>query len=136
MEIKYDTVMISFFFISIMFIICLTLIYNLYYIPKQKQQMNIVYKKLYKHIQVKEVINSLCAEMKNCLSHSEYKIIYVHFKMQKPSNKINVDFYNNKYFTGGNFWWQYHSIKKGDMLEYTHQRKLFILKMIEITNKK
>ena len=46
--------------------------------------------------------------------------------------EIQNDFLNykghgtDKYFTGGNFWWQYHCTKKEDEFEFTYQRKLFI----------
>lgn len=124
------------FFLCTMFIVCYALFYKYIYLPNKINKINIVYRKLYKHIENKERITSLCIVMKSYLSKEELNIIYNHFHSQKPTSKINKEFYNNIYFTGGIFWWKYHCLNKEDNFEYTHQRKLFILKMIKITNPK
>lgn len=122
-------------FIVVMFIICSSLFYKYVYLVKQRTEINNVYIKLYNHIKRKKVINSLCREMRVCLSAKELLIVYGHFHSQKPSNKINKEFFDNKCFIGGIYWWYYHTLNKDLNYEYTHQRKLFILKMIKITTK-
>jgi hypothetical protein len=133
METEYNITMI-FLFITTIFIIFYILIYNYYFLPNKKKQKNIVYRKLYEHIKTKHKITSLCLEMKGYLSYEEYNIIYIHFKTQKPTSKKNQEFYNHKNYFGGTFWWEYSLLNKETKKECTNQRKLFILKMIEITN--
>jgi hypothetical protein len=98
--------------------------------------MHYVYEKLYKRIKQKKTITSLCKEMRNVLTAEELKIVYAHFHSQKPSKKTNKEFFNNKSFIGGVYWWEYNSISKALNDESTKQRKLFIFKMIKITTKK
>jgi len=122
-------------FIVVTFIIGYSLFYNYVYVPDERTKINNVYKKLYSQIKRKKVINSLCREMRYCLTTEELLIVYNHFNSQKPSNKINKEFFENKCFTGGVFWWRYnHAWDKVVEYEYTLQRKLFILKMIKITS--
>jgi hypothetical protein len=74
--------------------------------------------------------------MRNVLTTEEFQIIYGHFHSQKPSKRINKEFFNNKCFIGGIYWWHYHYANKELVDEYTKQRKMFIFKMIKITTKK
>lgn len=119
-----------------LFVLCYSIFYIYVYLPNKTIEINNVYRKLYKHIENKESITSLCSEMKHCLYRDEFCIVYDHFHKQKPSGKIHKEFYDNKCFIGGSFWWEYTAVNKKMNNEFTKQRKLFILKMIEITNKK
>jgi hypothetical protein len=119
-----------------LFVLFFSIFYIYVYLPNKTIDINNVYRKLYKHIENKKSITSLCAEMKHCLYRDEFCIVYDHFHKQKPSGKIHKEFYDNKYFIGGMFWWEYTAVNKKMNNEFTKQRKLFILKMIEITNKK
>jgi len=119
-----------------LFVLCYLIFYIYVYLPNKTIEINNVYRKLYKHIENKESITSLCSEIKHCLYRDEFCIVYDHFHKQKPSGKIHKEFYDNKCFTGGMFWWEYSASNKKINIKSTKQRKLFILKMIEITNKK
>lgn len=98
--------------------------------------MKYVYEKLYRHIKPKKKITSLCKEMKTCLSNKEINIVRKHFQSQKPSKIINKEFFKNKCFIGGVYWWRYNSFNEELSNESTKQRKFFIFKMIKITTKK
>jgi hypothetical protein len=136
MDTNDKIIMFCFMFIVTVFIVYNTLFYKYIYLPKQTSKMHFVYEKLYKHIKSKNTITSLCKEIKMYLSIEEQNIIYKHFYSQKPSSKINKDFFNNKCFIGGIYWWHYNSLNKEINYESTKQRKLFIFKMIKITTKK
>lgn len=136
MDTNDKIVMFCFMFIVTVFIVYCTLYYKYIYISKKTNKIHFVYEKLYRHIKTKETITSLCREMKNCLSMEEQNIIIQHFNSQKPSNKINKEFFNNKCFIGGIYWWHYYPLNKELINESTKQRKLFIFKMIKITTRK
>jgi len=130
METNYN---IETLFICLFIITVFTLWYKYVYLVKQRTKMKYVYEKLYRHIKQKKVITSLCIEMRNVLTTEEIKIVYKHFKSQKPSKKINKEFFNNKCFVGGVFWWKHYTLNEKLIDESTKQRKLFIFKMIKIT---
>ena len=136
MDTNDNIVMFCFMFIATAFIIYCTYSYKYIYLPKQISKMHNVYEKLYKHIKPKKIITSLCKEMRDVLNTEELQIVYQHFHSQKPSKKINKEFFENKCFIGGVYWWHYHYENKELVDEYTKQRKMFIFKMIKITTKK
>ena len=122
--------------IYFIFVVCYFIFYiywKLVYIKKQKQ-LNMLYIKLYEQIKDKKTIESLCTEIRYVTKDNEYLIIDIHFRSEKPSKNKNKEFYNHESYTGNLWWWKTNLCSDAILKKSTEQRKLFILKMIEITN--
>ena len=122
--------------IYFIFVVCYFIFYiywKLVYIKKQKQ-LNMLYIKLYEQIKDKKTIKSLCTEISQFTFGKEYWIIDNHFRSEKPSKNKNKEFYNHESYTGNLWWWKTNLDNDAMLRKSTEQRKLFILKMIKITN--
>lgn len=123
----------AFYFIALVSYFIFYIYWKLVYRKKQKQ-LNVLYRKLYEEIKDKKIIDSLCNEMSSIFWSTEYRIITIHFNSQKPSKYKNKEFYKNEFYTGNIWWWKKNFYERQTIKKSTEQRKLFILKMIEITN--
>jgi len=69
--------------------------------------------------------------MRKLISEEEYYILREHFKSQRPTKKLHIEFYNHKSYNkdlkGSISWWSSFVLGK------LEQRLLFIQKLIEIT---
>lgn len=120
----YFTALVSYF----VFYIYWHLVYR-----KKEIQLNMLYRKLYEHIKDRTFIDGLCNEIHYVFNVEEYRIIIKHFQSQKPSKYQHKEFYNHENYIGGIWWWKGHLHASQTIKKSTEQRKLFILKMIEIT---
>lgn len=90
-----------------------------------------LYKILWDDIKDLKCITSLCERIK--LIHSdtlicwdEYLTLKYHFLSQKPNIYLHPEFNRHKLYYGNRYWW--------NRYKSTDQRKLFIQKMISITD--
>lgn len=118
----YFTIM---YFVLIFGLYSLYINYRLRYLKRKR--LNLLYRTLYEYIENNKRITSLCIQISHCFDYNDHRFILPHFASQKPTEKLHSEFYKNESFIGGSFWWKVDS-------ESTKQRKLFILKMIELTN--
>ena len=123
----------AFYFIALVSYFIFYIYWKLVYRKKQKQ-LNVLYRKLYEQIKDKKTIKSLCTEIRQFTFGNEYLIIDIHFRSEKPSKNKNKEFYNHESYTGNLWWWKTNLGSDAILKKSTEQRKLFILKMIEITN--
>lgn len=61
----------------------------------------------------------------------ESEILKNHFISQKPNKNLHQEFYNHKNFVDDYAWWDWKNLE--DVYENDAQRRLFIEKMIKIT---
>jgi hypothetical protein len=123
----------AFYFIALVSYFIFYIYWKLVFRKKQKQ-LNVLYRKLYEEIKDKKIIKSLCTEIRQFAFGNEYLIIDIHFRSEKPSKNKNKEFYNHESYTGNLWWWKTNFDSDAMLRKSTEQRKLFILKMIEITN--
>lgn len=97
-----------------------------------------LYQILWDNLEDLDIVIGICCEISTLyylglLSFSEKERLLINFKSNKPSKEIHSEFYNNSAYNKdsviGAFWWEITDMKKS-----SDQRKLFIQKLIQITN--